>query len=116
MMKRFIVCLLVAIIAINITACAKCISTESKEVEVTISDSYHRNAYTTMMKSGKTIVPITHPAVYRISVSYKEKTYTVSGSDTYKKFKDKIGEKAYATLIVKTYDNGKTYANITEIK
>lgn len=114
-MKKIIVAILICIMAMSLMACAKCINTETKEVEVTISDSYYQGSYITFIRSGKVNVPINHPAVYNIKATYNEKTYTVSGYDTYNKYKDKIGEKAKATLVTKTYDNGKTYNNITEI-
>lgn len=114
-MKKIMITILISIMVMNLMACAKCINTETKEVEVTISDSYHRGSYITFVKSGKVNVPITHSAVYHIQVTYDGATYTVSGSDTYNKYKDKIGERVKATLVTKTYDNGKTYNNITEI-
>lgn len=115
-MKRIIIAILISIMAMNLMACAKCINTETKEVEVTISDSYYHGSYVTFSRAGKVNVPITHPAVYRIMVTYNEGNYTISGSDTYKKYKDKIGEKAKATLVIRTYDNGKIINDITEIK
>ena len=55
-----------------LTGCAKCISTEISTVQVKIIDEYHRAAYTTMHYSPatKTMIPQSHPAVYRITVEY----------------------------------------------
>lgn len=47
-----------------------------------------------------------HPAVYRITVKYDGIEYTISGSDTYNKYKDKVGQNTIASLEIRKYDNG----------
>ena len=63
---------MIFIFVFSLTGCAKCISTETSTVQVKIIDEYHRAAYTTMYYSPatKTILPQSHPAVYRITVEY----------------------------------------------
>ena len=76
-------------------------------MQVKVTDEYHRTAYTTMHYSPatKTMLPQSHPAVYRITVEYDGVEYDISGSDTYNKYSDKIGEYVNGTLETKKYDN-----------
>ena len=99
-----------------LTGCAKCISTEYENVEVNIVDEYHRNTYITPIRVGKVTTMVTHPAVYRITVEYNGVKYTVSGNDTYNKYKDMVGQTAMATLEIRTYDDGTVRYNITGLE
>lgn len=115
-MKKVVLCVLITILMIMVlSGCAKVISSESKEVEVTITDTYKRGSYTTFIHSGKSMIPITHAATYKIYVSYDGTEYSISGSKTYHAFKDKVGKKVKAISVTNTYDNGRTYSNITEL-
>lgn len=111
--KHIFLCL---ILCIALSGCAKCISTETKTVQVKVVDEYHRGAYITPMRVGKVTTMITYPAVYRITVEYNGYKYSVSGSDTYNKYKDKIGEYANATLETKVYDDESVKHNIISIE
>ena len=62
--------------------------------------------YMTPVFNGKTTTMITHPAVYRITVEYNGVEYTISGSDTYNKYKEKVGKTTIGTLEIRTYDDG----------
>lgn len=115
-MKKIVSTLLMFEVLFMLCGCAKCINTETKTVEVNIVDEYHRGMYVTPMKCGKVTTMITHPAVYRITVEYTGEEYTISGSDTYNKYKDKIGKTANAILEIKTYDDESIRYNITELK
>ena len=99
-----------------ITGCAKCIDTQYSTVDVEIVNEYHRGAYSTPMCAGKTMVLISHPAVYEITVEYNSAEYTISGIDTYDKYSDKVGEHTKGTLEIKSYDNGTQKYRITELK
>ena len=90
----------------SLVGCAKLINTEYENVEVNIIDEYHKGMYITPVFNGKTTTMITHPAVYRITVEYNGVEYTISGSDTYNKYKEKIGQTATGTLEIRTYDDG----------
>ena len=107
-MKRFPSILLIAVILIYLVGCAKIIDTKRETVEVKIVDSYHRSAWVQTISTGKVTTTVPHPEIYRIYVEYDGVEYTVSGSDTYRAYKDKIGETVSATLEINTYDNGTT--------
>lgn len=115
-MKRLIPLLICLSLILILCGCAKCISTETTEVEVEITDEYHRGSYMTPMRVGKVTTFITHPAVYRIIVEYKGNEYTVNGKDTYDLYKDKIGETATGILETKTYDDESVRYNIISLK
>lgn len=102
-MKKIIPILL---LLLCLSGCAKCISTEYETVEVTIVEEYHRGMYVTPMIVNKMTTMITHPAVYQIIVAYDGNEYTIDGSETYEKFKDKVGETVLGELEIKTYSNG----------
>ena len=106
-----IVCLMFSLVG-----CAKLVSTECENVEVSIVDKYHRGMYVTPVFNGKTTVMITHPAVYRITVEYNDVEYTISGSDTYNKYKEKVGQTAIGTLEIRTYDDGTVKYDITALE
>ena len=90
----------------SLAGCAKLINTEYENVEVNIVDEYHRGMYVTPIRAGKVTTMVTHPAVYRITVEYNGVEYTISGSDTYNKYKEKVGQIAIGTLEIRTYDDG----------
>lgn len=72
--------------------------------------------YITPVFNGKTTTMITHPAVYRITVEYNGVEYDISGSDTYNKYSEKIGEYTNGTLQTKKYDDGTVRYNIVELE
>lgn len=98
-----------------LSGCAKLINTEYQDVEVTITDEYHRGSYPTPMRCGGTIIMITHPAVYRITVEYNNIEYTISGKETYNKYKDNVGQITTGTLKISTYDDGTVKYDITNL-
>lgn len=115
-MKKFLNVITIICLIILLSGCAKLVNIEHQEVEVTITDEYHRGMYVTPMRVGKVTTMQTHPAVYRITVEYNGIEYTISGSDTYNKYKDKVGEIATGTLEILTYDDGTVRYNITELQ
>ncbi len=106
-MKRKII-LACVITCFLLSGCAKCISTETSVVEVTVKDEYYHSAYTTYVMCSKVLVPISHSAKYEITVEYCGNEYVITDEETYNKYKDKIGEVVKGTLETKIYDNGKT--------
>lgn len=106
MKRKFLVFLLMVIIAFNLIGCAKCVSTEQENVEVTIVDEYYRGSYVTPIRAGKVTTMVTHPAVYIITVEYDDNEYTFTDSNTYYEYKDKVGQSVNATLETRTYDDG----------
>lgn len=99
---------MIFIFVFSLVGCAKCISTETSTVQVKITDEYHRAAYTTMHYNSatKTMMPQSHPAVYRITVEYNGIEYVISGRDTYDKYSNRVGEYINGTLQIKKYDDG----------
>lgn len=115
--KRIVVnVLLILCLMFTLTGCAKCISTKYENVEVNVVDKYYRGSYTTPMKAGKTTTMLTHPAVYKITVEYDGVEYTISGSDTYNKYKDKVGQTAMGTLEIRKYDDGSARYDIVSLE
>ena len=104
--NRILALLLVVVLVFSLTGCAKCISTEYENVEVTVVSKYHRGAYITPMLVGKVTTFITHPAVWHITVEYNGAEHTISGSETYNKYEDKVGQTVIGKLEIKTYDDG----------
>lgn len=116
---RLLVIILVLLIVlpciIMLTGCAKIVSTEYEMVEVEIVDSYHRAMYMTPVRAGKVTTIVTHPAVWHIYVMYEGIEYTLSGSDIYNAYKDRIGETVVATLQIDYYDDGSIRRNIISL-
>ena len=98
------------------TGCAKCISTEYENVKVTVVDKYHRGTYVTVISNGKSIIPVTHPAVWHITVEYNGVEHTISGKDTYNKYKDKIGQVAIGQVEIRTYDDGTVRYDVVSLE
>lgn len=108
MKKRLCVSLILAVLLFMhlLTGCTKCVNTETSTVKVRVVDKYHRPMYMQPVRCGKVTSIITHPAVYRIRVTYKGVKYSLSGSDVYNKYFDKVGEYVKGTLVSKYYDDG----------
>ena len=106
MKKRILSCLIILVMIISFAGCAKLIETKYEMVDVKIVDEYHRSAYATPMLAGKVMTVISHPAVYRIDVEYNGIEYSISGSDTYHAYKDRVGEIVTGTLEIRSYDDG----------
>ena len=118
-MRKKIRGIVVLLLVISLlTGCAKCIDVQTSEVEVTITDVYHHSSYTTMQYSAatKTMMPHTHPAVYRVTVTYNGADYYFHGAATYKRCKNKLGEQIPAVLETRLYDDGTERYNIVSIK
>lgn len=103
MKKLLVVILIVSMFTLSLAGCAECLNTEHKEVEVTIVDAYYRSGWVQPIISGKVISSIYHPDQHKITVGYDGKEYTIDDEDTYKKFKDKIGQTTTGILEIRTY-------------
>ena len=114
-MKRILIFMLIAVLMVVLTGCAKIIKTEYKTVDVEITDKYHRAAYLTPIRAGKVTTMVTHPAVYRIYVKYEGVEYTISGSGIYNQYKNKIGQTIKGKLRIDTYDDKTVRYDIVEI-
>lgn len=118
MKKRILAFLVFAIMILSLTGCAKLVSTEYENVEVKITDVYYKPSYTTTTYNVALKMPMVqaHPAVYRITIEYNGIEYTLSDSDTYNKYKDKVGQMVAGTLRIRTYDDGTVKHDITELE
>ena len=116
MKKTILMFLLIAVMMFSLVGCAKCISTEYENVEVNIVDKYYRAMYMTPMRVGKVTTIVTHPAVHRITVEYDGIEYTINGSDTYNRYKNKIGQSTIGTLEIRTYDDGSVRNDIISLE
>lgn len=115
-MKRIIGVLVMVCLVFSLVGCAKLVNTEYQEVEVKIVDSYHRGMWMQPVRAGKVTTYITHSAVYKITVEYNGVEYSVSGSDTYRKYKGRIGSMTTGTLEINTYDDGTVKYDITKLR
>lgn len=91
-------------------------STEYKEVEVEIVNEYYKAAYYTPIWTGRSIVMISNPAVYEITVQYEDMEYTLGGMETYDKYADKVGETAIGILRIRTYENDDIREDIVDLQ
>lgn len=114
--NKVLALLLITAMLISFAGCAECISTEYKNVEVTIVEEYHRDTWRQIVRVGKVATVITHPAVWQITVRYGDANYTINDRDTYNKYKEKIGETVVGRLEIRTYDNGETVCNIISLE
>ena len=115
-MKKIISILATVCLMFSLVGCAKVINTEYQEVEVKVVDSYHRAMWIQPVRAGKVTTYVTHPAVYKITVEYNGVEYSVSGSDTYNKYKNCIGSTTTGTLEINTYDDGTIKYDITKLQ
>lgn len=113
-MKKVI---LVFMLVMCLTGCAKVISETTETVQVTVTDTYYKKAYTYMQYNATTkmTTPIRRPARYIVTVEYDGVKYTFSGKEIYDKYKDKKDEKIDAILSTKKYDNGTIKNKIIEL-
>lgn len=114
--NRIIAVLLLVAMVFSIVGCAKCVSVEYESVEVTIVDKYHRGMFMTTVFAGKVPVTTVYPAIWRITVEYDGVEYTVSGSETYHKYEDKIGQTVTGELEIRTYDDGSVKYDIVGLE
>ena len=105
-MRKIIKLFLPILILFLLAGCSRLISTEYKDVEVKIVDCYHRNSYTTFFCCGKSIIPIRHSEVNKVTVDYDDNQYVIEGKEVYYKYKDKIGETVMGVLEIKNYEDG----------
>lgn len=107
-MKKLLLLLLLTTLLLCSTSCAKLISTDTKEVEATITSVYYKKAWTQMVYTGKTMVPINHKAQYKVELTYENVTLEVDNKSFYDACKDKVGSTVKCDLITEYYDDGST--------
>jgi hypothetical protein len=106
MKKILLLFLTLTLLLLSFTSCAKLVNTETQEVEATVTGIYHRGAFIQMISTGKSMIPITHPARHEVYFKYEDVTLTVNDEVLYDDYKDKVGSKVKCNLIIKHYDDG----------
>lgn len=116
-MKLMLVVIFMAVIvSITLTGCKKCVSTEYEHVPVKIIDAESRSAYSYPVRVGKTTSIRVVPASYNTVVEYDSVEYSLSSSETYYKYRDKIGKTAKGKLETKRYDDGSMKIRIVSLE
>ena len=105
-MRRIIGLILLIAVAVSLFGCAKLIDTQTETVEATITSVYYKGAWVQMIPSGKSMIPISHPAEYWVNLQYGEITTSFNNYDLYTICKGKEGTTIQCSLITETYDNG----------
>lgn len=111
-----VVIFMAIIVSMTLTGCKKCVSTEYKHVPVKIIDAESRSAYSYPVRVGKTTSIRVVPASYNTVVEYDSMEYSLSSSETYYKYRDKIGKTAKGKLETKRYDDGSTKVRIVSLE
>lgn len=90
---------------------------KTKTVEAVITDASRRGGNTSLIYTGKILVPVRHREWYEITVSYNDKKYSVTSDDedAYDEYRDKIGETVSAELVTKKRKDGSVTTEITSI-
>ncbi len=105
--RKFITFILVIIMSIFcLTGCAKVIQTETKIVNATVVETYHKAAWTQYVWTGKVLIPIYHKAKYEVTLQYKDYKIIVDNQDLYNQCKDSIGTLVECNLVTTYYDDG----------
>lgn len=108
-MKRFkFIILIVVFMALALTSCAKCISTETSTVNVKVIEQYHKDDDTNVYYNValKQTMVLHDAAINRITVEYDGVQYSIDDQVTYDKYFDKVGEYVKGTLEIQKYDDG----------
>lgn len=111
-----VVIFMAIIVSMTLTGCKKCVSTEYKHVPVKIIDAESRSAYSYPVRVGKTTSIRVVPASYNTVVEYDSMEYSLSSSETYYKYRDKIGKIAKGKLETKRYDDGSAKVRIVSLE
>ena len=90
---------------------------KTKTVEAVITDANRHGGNTTLIYTGKVLVPVRHREWYTITVLYNDEEYEVKSydEDSYDEYKTKIGETVSAELVTKERKDGSVTTEITSI-
>lgn len=90
---------------------------KTQTVEAVITDASRHGGNTSLIYTGKVLVPVRHREWYEITVSYNDKKYSVTSDDedAYDEYRDKIGETVSAELVTKERKDGSVTTEITSI-
>ena len=115
-MKKLLALIILTAIAISLSGCAKCISTETQTVQVKVIDKHYHGTWVQPVIVGKVHSTIVHPAEYKIVVEYEGVEYIIHGKDTYDKYSNRIGKYASGVLQTKKYDDGSAKHSIVSLE
>ena len=115
-MKKILRAITTILASVTLVGCRKCISTETSVVQVKVVDEYYRSAYVTMFWNGKSMMPLSHPATYRITVEHDGVNYNIYGSTVYKQYSTRVGEYVNGILETKKYDDGSVEQDILNLE
>lgn len=105
MKKILVVTSMIAILLL--TACgAEVVATWRLEADVVVVDSYHRDAWTQPIWTGKFWTYIHHSETNKITVYYEGGRFDIDDEDLYNKYCDSIGETVTGVFEITTYDDG----------
>ena len=110
------IALTILLAGFTLVGCRKCISTETSVVHVKVVDKYYQAAYITMFWNGKSMMPVSHPAIYKIMVEYDGANYNIYGSIVYDQYSNRIGEYVNGILETKKYDDGSIKRDILNLE
>ncbi len=113
-MKRIKLIVVALLILFCLTACAEVVKTEKERVNAEIVSVYYFPCWLQPLKTGDTIMFITHPASYEVKLRYKDTETVIDDYDLYKECKDKVGDELECVLITKHYSDGTTQKQIVE--
>lgn len=116
MKKTTCILLIMLLLVISLTGCAKCVSVVRKEVEVEVVDAFYSPTKITPVRVGKVWTYPVAPAKYRITVRYGGTARTFDDQFIYERYKDKVGSYVTGILETTTYDNGYIEARIVSLK
>ena len=107
-MKKITTILILLLISVFMTGCAKCIDKKEESVKVKIINEYYKPEETRFTGMINHVPQFrTDYAEYEITVDYNGAEYSLSDESTYRKYHGRIGQTVSAVLITKTYDDGK---------
>lgn len=105
-MKKIISILLITFMLLYLVSCAELISTETQEVEATVTDVDYEGAWSQPVWTGEMLMLIPYPAQYKVTFTYENVTLTVDDKDLYDFYKDNVGATVKCDLIIEYYDDG----------
>lgn len=114
-LDKIIKIMLAVTLTLTLAGCAKCVGTSTLDTVVTVVDTEYVPTHTSLIPSGKVVIPIHHPAKHYVTFSFKDKEITVNDKGVYDKYYGRIGVPAVATIEAKTYDKGNKYKIVYEI-
>lgn len=107
--RKFIyILLLIVLLVVCLSGCAKVIDTETIVVDATVVDVYYRGAYTQILPTGKSCMIVHHPAQYFVTLQYEDYKIRVNNEGLYNRYKDNIGGQVECNLVTRYYDNDTT--------